>query len=83
MKQPDQAWWAMARAARDRLEASIVQDPNVRMISIGIDPQHQSDLPVLIVHARDSSALSSVVPKHIDGIPVRVIDGDYHLEGGL
>ena len=82
MKQPDQAWWERARAARDRLEASILHDANVRMISIGLDPEHQSDLPVLIVHVRDSNMLSSIVPSQMDGIPVRVIAGDYHLEQG-
>jgi hypothetical protein len=83
MKQPDQAWWARARAARDRLEASIMHDANVRMISIGLDPEQQSDLPVLLVHVRDSGA-APVVPTEMDGIPVRVIYGDYQLEqGGL
>jgi hypothetical protein len=82
MNQPDEAWWARARAARNHLETLIIQDPNVRMIGIGIDPQKQSDLPVLLVHARDPSALSSVVPSHVDGIPVRVVSGDYQPEQG-
>ena len=83
MKQPDQAWWAKARAARDRLEAAIIHDANVRMISIGLDPEQQSDLPVLLVHVRDSGA-AAIVPTEMDGIPVRVIYGDYQLEqGGL
>lgn len=83
MKQPNQAWWARARAARDRLEASIMHDANVRMISIGLDPEHQSNLPVLLVHVRASDA-APIVPTEMDGIPVRVIYGDYQLEqGGL
>ena len=82
MKQPDQAWWAKARAARDSLEAAIIHDANVRMISIGLDPEQQSDLPVLLVHVRDSNALSSTIPTQMDGIPVRVVYGDFHVEQG-
>ena len=83
MKQPDQVWWGRARAARDSLEASIMHDTNVRMISIGLDPENQSNLPVLLVHVRDRAA-ASIVPTEMDGIPVRVIYGDYQPEqGGL
>ena len=81
MKQADQAWWAKARAARDRLEAAIIHNANVRMISIGLDPERQSDLPVLLVHVRDINTVSGV-PAEMDGIPVRVIYGDYQIEQG-
>ncbi|HJZ48582.1 MAG TPA: hypothetical protein VKE41_15505 [Roseiflexaceae bacterium] len=81
MSTADRAWWATARAARDRLEASLIHDPNVRMISIGLDPQGQSKLPVLLVHVRDIGAASSV-PTEIDGITVRVVYGDYQPEQG-
>jgi hypothetical protein len=82
MSTPDKAWWATAQAARARLEASIMQDANVRMISIGLDPERKSNLPVLIVHVRDSNALSSTIPTQLDGIPVRVVYGDFHVEQG-
>ena len=82
MSTPDKAWWATAQAARDHLEALFMQDANVRMISIGLDPEHKSELPVLIIHMRDSNALSSIIPPQVNGIPVRVAYGDFHAEQG-
>jgi hypothetical protein len=82
MNTPDQVWWARARAARDRLEMLIIRDPDVRMISIGLDPERRSDTPVLIVHIRQSAATPASIPSEIDDIPVRVVYGDYHIERG-
>jgi hypothetical protein len=82
MTHPDEAWWARARQARDQLAAQFLAQPDISLIDIGLDPQGASDSPVLRVHTRrgDSSALG--IPGEIDGIPVRVIHGDYTLQRG-
>jgi hypothetical protein len=82
MNQPDQAWWERARRARDLLAARIMSDPNVRKISIGKDPERRSQAPVLIVAIRHGAAVPAAVLDEIDGIPVRVVYGDYRPEQG-
>ncbi|HEX9374155.1 MAG TPA: hypothetical protein VF897_24290 [Roseiflexaceae bacterium] len=82
MSQPDQAWWARARHARDQLEQLIMSNPNVRMISIGQDPSGLSTAPVLIVYVGDTKTGLPNLPSDIDGIPVRVAAGNYQLEQG-
>jgi hypothetical protein len=78
----DQRWWSMARKARAQLETLIISNPDVRMISIGIDPEQRSADPVLIVTLRHGAAVPPAIPNDIDGLPVRVIYGDYRLERG-
>jgi hypothetical protein len=81
MNKPDQAWWERARAARDKLEARVLQNPDVRMISIGFDPEHQSSEPVLIVYLRRGAMVPSI-PNQIDGIVVRVTHGEFEAQEG-
>jgi len=80
MKQPDAAWWAKARQGRDQLADQLLQHPDVSLIDIGLDPRGASDLPVLRVHVRGSTVAEPIVPDAVDGIPVRVVSGDYKLE---
>lgn len=79
MNVPDKKWWAAASRARDKLEQLIGNNPAVSMIDIGRDEAGQSDTPVLRVHVRSGFA-GAGVPDDVDGIPVRVIPGDYQLE---
>jgi hypothetical protein len=82
MSEDDQRWWNMARKARAQLETLVISHPDVRMVSIGIDPERQGAEPVLIVTVRHGAVVPADVPNDIDGIPVRVTYGDYQLEQG-
>jgi hypothetical protein len=82
MKQPDEAWWALARQARDQLAAQLLSHPDVSLIDIGLDPQGLSDTPVLRVHIRQNDAPAPNIPSEISGIPVRAVRGDYTLQRG-
>jgi hypothetical protein len=82
MKQQDEAWWARARQARDQLAAQILSHPAISLIDIGLDPQGVHDTPVLRVHTGQSASAAPPVPNEINGIPVRVIRGDYSLQHG-
>ena len=82
MSEQNQPWWAMARRARAQLEALVISHPDVRMVGIGVDPEHQSQQPVLIVTIRHGAAVPAGIPTDIAGIPVRVVHGDYQLEQG-
>jgi hypothetical protein len=82
MSDQNQRWWTMARRARAQLETLVISHPDVRMVSIGVDPEQQSAQPVLIVTIRHGAAAPADVPKDIAGIPVRVVYGDYQLEQG-
>lgn len=77
---PDSKWWSMARQARDKLATQILSHPNVSMIDIGQDPDNVAGPPVLRVHVRQSGLSGLNIPKDVDGIPVRVIRGDYRPE---
>ena len=59
----------------------MLQNPDVRMISIGLDPQHQSSEPVLIVYLR-RGAVAPSMPNEIDGIVVRVAHGEFEAQEG-
>ena len=80
MKQPDEAWWVVARQARDQLAAQLLGHPGVSLIDIGLDPQGMSDTPVLRVHIRQDDAPARNIPGEISGIPIRAIYGDYSLQ---
>ncbi len=80
MTEPNEEWWARARRARDKLAAQVLSHPNVSLIDIGKDDTGVSDTPVLRVHVRQGDVPSLKVPEEVDGIPVRVIRGDYRLE---
>ena len=76
----DEAWWAKARRARQQLVAQFLHDPAIRVIDIGLDPQKVSDTPVLRVHIDHGQPAPADLPSAIDDIPVRTIEGDYHIE---
>jgi hypothetical protein len=80
MTTPNEDWWSIARQARDQLAAQILNHPNVSMIDIGEDPDGVIRTPVLRVHVRSADVSGPHIPRDIDGIPVRVIRGDYRLE---
>ena len=82
MKTPSQEWWARARQARDLIAAHVLTHPDVSLIDIGLDPQGASDTPVLRVHVRQGDGSTLNIPSELDGIPVRVIHGDYELQKG-
>jgi hypothetical protein len=82
MKTPDEAWWARARQARDQLIAQYLHHPTVHMIDIGVDPQGTSDTPLLRIHIGRGQTAPADLPSAIDSIPVRVIEGDYHIQRG-
>ena len=71
---------ARARQARMALEQRLFAVPEVRLIDIGLEPL--ADAPgrrtVLRVHlAPGTDQRSLAIPEHVDGIPVRVVTGDY------
>ncbi len=71
------------RRARQLLSEQFIHQPGVSLIDIGYDPQDQSGTPrlVLRVYLKHSvSAQALGIPTEIDGIPVRVLTGDYRLE---
>jgi hypothetical protein len=73
----DSPFWAHARQARDKLAAQVLSHPNVSMVDIGEDPDGVISTPVLRVHVRSIDMSGLNIPKDVDGIPVRVIRGDY------
>lgn len=83
MDENDVAFIERARRARQVLSEQFLYQPGVSLIDIGFDPQDHGDSPrlALRVHIRrfvDPGMLG--LPAEIDGIPVRVVVGDYHLE---
>jgi hypothetical protein len=74
-----------ARQALDKLTARYLQYPAVSLIDLGYDPQaapgeHHPQL-VLRIHLRPGTHLENLdIPEQVDGIPVRILSGDYHLE---
>ncbi len=71
-----------ARKAREALVRQLLPNPDISLIDIGYDPEESgSRRLVLRVHTRralDAPALG--IPEEVDGIPVRVLAGDYRLE---
>jgi hypothetical protein len=82
MPQTEEELWERARLALIKLEKQILNHPAVTLIDIGDDPEEEgSKRLVLRVHVRQSPAGRSLdLPSDIDGIPVRVIRGEYRLE---
>ncbi len=80
MSAPNDAWWARARWARDQLIDQFLSYPDVSMVDIGEDPQGVHQAPVLRIHLRRASAAPPDLPGDVDGIPVRLVRGNYQLE---
>ncbi len=71
-----------ARHARDTLAQQLLSHPDVSLIDIGRDPEGASSHTLVVrVHVRrplDREALG--IPEEIEGIPVRILRGNYQLE---
>ena len=80
MTKSNKEWWTMARRARDKLAALILNHPAISLIDIGKDDTGASDTPVLRVHVRQGDVSGLNIPRDVDGIPVRVVRGDYRPE---
>jgi hypothetical protein len=70
------------RRARDALAARLLGHPAVSLVDIGLDPYApQSLIPVVRVHLhRQASRENLNIPAEVDGVPVRLVTGDYRLE---
>ncbi|MGH7597209.1 MAG: hypothetical protein ACREOI_12710, partial [bacterium] len=79
MEIPNKEWWSKAQRARDGLFALLRDHPDVSLVDIGLDPLGVSNIPVLRIHLRRDAVPMTNFPREIDGIPVRVIHGDYRF----
>jgi hypothetical protein len=85
MSEKNSEFWNRARRARDKLVDQFLDHPDVSLIDIGYDPDREgggnAERIVLRVHVRRPLTREEVgLPAQIDGIPVRVMVGDYRLE---
>lgn len=74
--------WHQARRARDALVDRFIGHPAVSLIDIGYDPEPEPgqdpDRVVVRVHVRQPrQELDLDLPPEVEGIAVRVLDGDY------
>jgi hypothetical protein len=83
MSQPGAEPMRRARQALDILVQTYIHHPDVSMIDMGFDRDPSGgDQIVLRVHVRQPSAAKALqLPTEIDGIPVRIMAGDYRPEG--
>jgi hypothetical protein len=75
--------WARAQRARDRLAQQFLSHPQVSLIDIGFETEsgEPSARTVLRIHLRQPGAEQTLgIPEEIDGIPVRMVTGDYRPE---
>jgi hypothetical protein len=70
------------RRVRDALSLRLLQHPEVSLVDIGRDPENQDpDGMVVRVHLRQPEVRERLeIPEEIEGVTVRVINADYHLE---
>jgi hypothetical protein len=70
------------RRVRDALSLRLLQDPEVSLVDIGLDPSSPgASAPVIRVHVRSTGAGERLaLPDEIEGVPVRVIRANYQLE---
>lgn len=80
MNTPDAAWWARAVKVRDRLVDQVLDDPDVSMIDIGVNPHDQAGTLAVRVHLRRGDGSRLYLPSAIDGIPICTVHGDYVLQ---
>lgn len=79
MKAQNERWINRACKARAELEARFLHLPEVSMIDFGID-EAGSEAIVLRLHLRRREAVLAGLPQELEGIPVRVIYGNYELQ---
>ena len=79
MPAEDADFLTRAYQARDKLIKQFFDRPEVSLIDIGDDPENpgQPQRLVLRVHVRQAAQQGLGLPKEVDGIPVRVVKGDY------
>jgi hypothetical protein len=85
MMQPISSQEELARKALDKLVQQYLHHPAVSIIDMGFDPVYSAGKRdpevVLRLHIRPGSDVNAMhIPTQIDGIPVRIITADYHLE---
>lgn len=85
MMRPTSGQDELARNALDKLARQYLHHPSVSLIDMGFDPVQgdvgQTPEVVLRLHVRPGSDVNAMqFPSQIDGIPVRIITADYHLE---
>jgi hypothetical protein len=70
------------RRVRDALSLRLLQNPDVSLVDIGLDPLGKLPQQVVVrVHIRSSAALENLeIPEEVDGVVVRVVVADYRLE---
>jgi hypothetical protein len=77
-------FWIKVCQARDKLIDQFLLHPEVRLIDIGYDPCADKNAPgriVLQIHLRRQASRRMLdLPAEIDGIPIRVLIGDYEAE---
>lgn len=78
MKSQSEEWWARARRARDRLAGQVTDHADVSLVDIGL--HGSSSTPVLRVHVRGEEPPRLSIPESVEGIPVRVVRGEYRPE---
>jgi hypothetical protein len=83
----DEAFWARASRARDKLAARYLDHPDVTLIDIGYAPEGGAEAGeiVLRIHVRERWMNAKpgervAFPEQIDGIPVAVMLGEYRLD---
>jgi hypothetical protein len=77
----DADFLSRAYNVRDKLIKQFFDRPEVSLIDIGDDPENPGapQRLVLRVHVRHAAAKQRLgLPEEVDGIPVRVVKGDYH-----
>jgi len=80
MYSKDEERWRKARAVRDSLLNEVSQHPEFEMIDIGSDPLKKAPAPVVRVHIKSGVQATIRLPHEIQGIPIRVLRSNIHLE---
>jgi hypothetical protein len=87
MSQKDSEFWARARRARDKLVDRYIHHPDVSAVDIGYAPERgeEAEEIVLRIHVRERWTKAEpqkrvTFPEQVDGIPVVVMLGEYHLD---
>jgi hypothetical protein len=69
---------AGAQKVRDKLAAQFLDHPDVSLVDIGLHDEH--GVLAVRVHVRRDSASLPEIPGEVDGVPVRVVAGNYYPE---
>lgn len=78
-------FWTKAYQARDKLEAQLLHQPEISLIdlgyNLGLREGESREEIVLRIHLRQPVNRQSLdLPEEVDGIPVRLVSGDYRPE---